>query len=1513
MASISQDLTQSSMFACQLTRTFSERPALLDVVGQILVEQWQARDISNHDPLKLYIASKASFSRKQFIRPLQRVLLERYCKRATLNLDDKQDLIIEDPQSDWGLEIDLHQVELLINDCGPLLIEIYKQSLVNYWNKADDSQQTPWQWYAQYLADQFQAAIDANAKARTLTPDTTHMAGLVKLHTSPDAQERHADLAQPNVSILTLDLSRGCKLDADLASAVLIEPNVDASEHTSCLLYTPTGQVIPFSSRYAVLEKITELWPQLSEWHPQYHLEPESEHVFEKQARGLVDQQLRVIDSLANACRSQFDAVQLSLDVDRLTSMIELCNSNERMHRQQLIKQLPQWLQNADSALLTRYGSMIAGVAQSYIDANGDFWLDDVDDTEHFANKKLNEYLLAEHPDNTLQPWDVEVINYQVEAVAIPGQDSLITEGSITPVHFSLAQLAIGNLNLLKPGQIELKTHSANALPEWLTIDYIRTVVSELDIGTSYPQMLRDKLLDDQYQRTQRQELLAAQLATQIPTLAMELHLNGNHLSIAAVDGICQVFQHSIGTADTHWELRPLGLVSEPGVTPDQPYNTWLLEPAGAISGPCVLYRPLHATPLQQFVDRLALFAAISTPGPLQEDILQRLPAERQSIYEHGGFQEPHLPFSTEDSFSVPFGAPGPVRLAVQPPLTDFIPELYLACVEETITHFKARSSTSSETHWARWKELGWLLFNSVLPLAGPTLVRATWLVQINIALIAYVKSTEKGDQSSRHVALSNLLFSLAVLLFSHAQQPLSLRSQTSGSGETPPRPTLEPTPANIVDLDFSWSHPSQQLSEAQRLALQQLQARQTLANMGIPIISGVHRGLYTYNNQLWAHLGDHVYRVQLDSQSGQPRIIAEDSSGALGPWLHRNNQGAWQLDLGLRLRGGMPRNSRIAQRKAETEKRQQALRSTYEAQLALVPMRLQESEKLFCVIEKFKELTILKGATEKLYTLETFWDERVNTIRACNEVAPLADYKSTLSFALFEKLYIQSALKEALIARITLRKEKIAEYYQQISAELNAATAAGTELIPGESWQHATQILDDISPQLNELVVLSEKLPLSREQLQQMDTGYKPEIRLLNQKADSLLTQNPERVVFFTHLLRLENNYQKLILKPNLDPRSDLLLRRLWNNLHLLKSQRMRLYQLTDASEDLKAQLLSDMDSILAGARRRLDNFAAEPGDAKQQKIVEAIRKDLAFATQNIKSALTDYPPTLTVEQLKRQTPGLIETHDQGLLLGKLRPGNDELVDIFDTDDVQPIATYRKGQSSWEELTDSAAPVASPASSQQRLSQLIKKSTALIQDSNKDLRFFESRTARDYLPADIEDMLAQQRQRVEALRDALRRRLGDDPATSDGAAQDAIETLDNQAHILKEQARTLRINAALRQAPRMGELQYLIEHNEVEIKLTGTRKLLPKVKGRLEDYFDEYEIRHNGRPIWFAHFHYLGQATPKPDFVAGHLKTVAQRYLRGRTAVDPLTGQTTEVHRAPISTIAAKKYFFAV
>ncbi|TDF77875.1 DUF6543 domain-containing protein [Pseudomonas sp. H9] len=1514
MTHLSANTAIANLFDCRLTRTFSERPTLFGVAGQLLTELWQAREISNHAPLTLFLSSKTSTPQQRFVRPLQHVLVERFCRRQTLNLDEKQDLIIAAPDSQWGLDIDLHAVELLINDCGPLVIEIYQQALIDYWNTADDSEQTPWQWYTQYLADQYHSAIESSVKARTLTPETTHMASLVKLHTAADAHERHADSEHPDVSLLTLDLSEQGKLDADLASALLIEPKHPANEHASLLLYTLTGQLTAFASRDAVFEALGQRWSHQPEWQPRLHLQSAPVRMFEQQARGLLDQQLRALTSVADSCHSQYEAVQLSLDIDRLTSMIDECNSNEPANRQQLISQLPDWLINADSSALSRYSAMLSAVARGYEAANGQFWLDGVDDAEHFAYKKLAEHLHADHPDNGLEPWDVEVINHQVEAAAIPGQDSLISDGTVTTVRFSLAQLAIGNLGLLKPGQVELKTHSGAQLPDWFSEDYLRTLISELDIATTYPHMLRSTLLSDDDQRQQRQRLLAAQLATQMPALAMEHHLHGEHLSITAVDGICQIFHHVTDSLPCAWVLRPLGFISEPGATPDQPQNTWLIEPDQAGVGCCVLYRPMATEPLLEFADRRALFTAISTAGQLQDDLLNRLPATARTIYAHGGFQEPHLPFSVEDSFTVPTHTPAPPQLSTQAPLTDLIATLYPACVEETIAHFEANARSTSATRWARWEQLGWLLFNTLLPLAGPTLVRAAWLVQMETAFIQFVDAANKRDPANRRVTLANLLSSIAVLLLTHAHRPLEAKPQTTEPIETPTSQPLAPSPAQAAALDYSWSQPDQRLSKAQRQALEQLQATLTTNELGMPIISGAQRGLYPHDDQLWVRLEDAVYRVELDPHSEQPRIVNATDTQSLGPWLCRDQQGRWQLDLGLRLRGGMPRNSRIAQRKAENELRLQELRAAFDALTTHVPERQKELNKLALVIDKFQELTILSNAADKLRTLDTYWTDYLSTLKAKNEVIPLVNYKSALSLGLFQKFAIQWTKQKALINIIALRKQKFDLYMDQIRAEAETAAltdAAGSTT--AENWREALQILDDMTPQLDDIVVSSEQLPLTREQLRQLDSNYRPEIREMNLSADQLLQQNPDKAIFYAHLLRLEINYEKLVLNPDWDSRTVVLLDHFWNNLDLFKSQRLRLYALEDASEDLKAQLLRDMAGILAGANRRLDNLAPELGEARQQKIVLALRKDLAFVTQDIQNALSDYPPTATVEQLQQQAPGLIETRDQGLLFGTPREGDDSLVDIYDANDKNRLATYRQGQSGWEKVAEPPAPVAS-ATSQQSWARLLKKGEMLIQNSNKDLRFLESRAAWNYVPADIEDMLLHQQQRVLSQRDALRQRLADDTAAGtpvEDSAQQMIDALGTQAQVLSEQAQVLRISVALKQPPRMGELEYLLQHNRVSIQSTGNRRLLPKVKGRLDDYFDEYEIRQNGEPLCYAHFHYLSEDAAKTAFVAGHLKTATQRYWRGRVHVDATTGQTTEVYRSPISTASAKQYFF--
>ncbi|MNF14149.1 hypothetical protein D3C80_2162490 [compost metagenome] len=69
--------------------------------------------------------------------------------------------------------------------------------------------------------------------------------------------------------------------------------------------------------------------------------------------------------------------------------------------------------------------------------------------------------------------------------------------------------------------------------------------------------------------------------------------MRDNSLSDDAISGIAQVFHAQPEPEPRNWVLRPLGLISEAGATPDALHNCWLIETQWMTSGPCVLYRPL--------------------------------------------------------------------------------------------------------------------------------------------------------------------------------------------------------------------------------------------------------------------------------------------------------------------------------------------------------------------------------------------------------------------------------------------------------------------------------------------------------------------------------------------------------------------------------------------------------------------------------------------------------------------------------------------------------------------------------------------------------------------------------------------------------------------------------------------------------------------------------------------------------------------------------------------------------
>nr|NLU59963.1 hypothetical protein [Pseudomonas sp. BIGb0427] len=317
--------------------------------------------------------------------------------------------------------------------------------------------------------------------------------------------------------------------------------------------------------------------------------------------------------------------------------MLDLCTAEELERQNKIALLLPAWL--LDSELAIRYSTLLIDQAQSHKTAGGKTWRDDIDTAEAFACKVLDARSRRITPAQALTPRRVDQQS-PGHRQRHPGQGSLITDGAIKVVSFSLAQLAIDNLGVLAAGTVRVHLVNGARLPEWMNEHYVRSLVRELDMGAMCPQTLQQQLLDEPAQFQTRQTLFCTQLKTQLPLLALELHLRDKRLSLTA----CQAVDALFGLTEPGiWVLRPLALLRSTGATGDTLLNAWLIETSDVRQGPCVLYRPLHSEPLLEFHDRIALFDAFASSGPLQDDLLERLPEHTRPIYANGGLREPHI------------------------------------------------------------------------------------------------------------------------------------------------------------------------------------------------------------------------------------------------------------------------------------------------------------------------------------------------------------------------------------------------------------------------------------------------------------------------------------------------------------------------------------------------------------------------------------------------------------------------------------------------------------------------------------------------------------------------------------------------------------------------------------------------------------------------------------------------------------------------------------------------------
>jgi hypothetical protein len=1493
MSLIAEHLLNNSDFSCTLTNLFQGCPTLLSVAARRLNDEWQTRSISTHSPMGLYLQSTSTNAEYDNTRPLPLVLIERFCRRSDLQLQLGSDLLLASANDVIGLDVDLSQVQQLVNDCGPVLLDDYRQAVVDYWNQSDNAGQTPWQRYSSYLREQLAHSISA-VPPGTVEPALLALASSVATYPSLEARQLAAGSAgKAKFSLLSLHLTQGLRLH-ELSGALLIA-EADDSDDGAVLLYTLNGHLQVFTSCAVLQQSFGRLWPELADKQPQLQSRPLTDHALDALAKQVLEQQVGIIDRIAERHATQEDAQRLCLELSHLTSLLDLCPRDEREKLQDTARLLPAWLHNANEPNLIAYAHSLIEIAQKTADAKGATWLDGIDDAAIFTYTRINEYLGKTNPEHDLEPWEVEVINHQTIAIVLPNGH---VDGAVTAVHFTLAQLAIGNWGLIRPGRVELRHKRGTALPDWLTEGYLQTMVTELNIGKTYPQMLQDTLLDDLPERKRRERLLADQLRTQIPAGAAALALSGQ-LTPLARQAINEVFAANTGQAE-RWVIRPLGLIREPGATADQVLNAWLIEAAHSKPGePCVLYRPLHTQSLLEFTDRASLLSALGSTGALQDDILQRLPEDVRKIYDNGGFAEPNLPGLMEITvLGVPYEKPDPVKLAYEAALTHLGQAIYLGCVEETIADFRAHSTTSEQARWERWKALGWLLLNCALPFVNGPVGTLVWMTQIALALKQFLQTDKHHDSSQHRIALVNLLVNIGLAVFAHAAPRIQLQLPAPDEGELPsaePSDTPQFEEGGPTYLEHQWATTEMQLNSSQRTALEALRSSPPPEGLGMPIVAGDRRGLYLKNEHYWTILDGNAYRVEFDEDQ-QPRIFSDTQPPAPGPWLRRSSSGRWQPDLRLRLRGGMPggqRRQAFMAQKAERRETLSRLISDSQHQIKGHTTALMNLAKL---VENSEDPKVLELSLDKLSTVEAFWDRFLANVEELAGLTNVSPDNATKAQWEFQRFQVRVARGTSLFKLIT--KKQAADPLQVFeSAQERAAYVLA---------------LDETTPLVDTMVSNAEAIPQRLRALERLSS--KPGLahnRYVNAK--SLLVAPIEQAILTARLLRLENHWRKLIALPDLAELAAFQLERCRSNLKLAISQRIRLYETPQASEELSARLLHNIDNQMGFALRRLENFkllvAADPTTLD---ILAPIEADVRSIESSVKQDLQDYPPRSSVAQLQKHTPGLIETPSHGLLLGQPRAGDDTLFDILDSNQ-QPIMTFHKKDEEWVPVKQQAQQP-DPLARRPSLQQLFETADAEQKEARKTLSFLESRAAQNYLPVEFEELIDMHRLPLSEKAATLATRLSKEadlsPATQQ-RYQQRLEAMDELLTQLNSKRVTLRTQAILRQSPRQPGLQYLIEHNRVQIRRLGRRKALTAVPGRPQDYMDEYVINLDNEPLWYAHFHYTSQDAALSDFVAGHLKTKEQRLLRGHVVTDPVTQTQSYVYRGPLTHAAASRYFF--
>ncbi|AZP72347.1 hypothetical protein EJJ20_25610 [Pseudomonas poae] len=178
--------------------------------------------------------------------------------------------------------------------------------------------------------------------------------------------------------------------------------------------------------------------------------------------------------------------------------------------------------------------------------------------------------------------------------------------GFVEHKHMSLTDLAINNLQGRPRGQLTVTHRTGAPLPAWLTADYIlggSGLIHQVDIGKTYPELLRAQLLANNEAARRRERDFATQTLAHLPLLALELSLQQQQgftaQGAAYVAALMTTGQRQVDGQVV--VIRHLALARRPQAPVDVVANMYIIESQGSQAGIHILYRPCTQTLCNSF------------------------------------------------------------------------------------------------------------------------------------------------------------------------------------------------------------------------------------------------------------------------------------------------------------------------------------------------------------------------------------------------------------------------------------------------------------------------------------------------------------------------------------------------------------------------------------------------------------------------------------------------------------------------------------------------------------------------------------------------------------------------------------------------------------------------------------------------------------------------------------------------------------------------------------------------